>query len=150
MATIKPRVNVTLEQSDYDVLKRLSELSGTSMSKQIGELVRTVIPVLVQMADNFEKLKLADEVIKDRLRKSADDGLRIAEKMQQEALDFHSEFSGELQSVLDGVIDLVRGEGIAGDEQAGGGRRVVSGDSRPPYNNMGVRSRSGKGGKGGL
>lgn len=147
MATTKPRVNVTLEQNDYDVLKRLSELSGTSMSRQIAELVETVIPVLVQMADNFEKLKLADEAIKSRLRKSADDGLRIAEKMQQDALNFHSEFSDEFRAVLDGVIGLVGGEEIAGNERAGGSRRVVSCDSRPPYNNMGVRSSRDKGGQ---
>lgn len=145
MATTKPRVNVTLEQSDYDVLKRLSELSGTSMSKQIAELVQTVVPVLSQMADNFEKLKQADETIKNRLRISADNGLKQAELIQQKALELHSEFSNDFQAALNDVITAM--DGVATDTKEAADRRQFrgGGNTEPPYSNTGVRSKGVRG-----
>lgn len=145
MATIKPRVNVTLEQSDYDILKRLSELSGTSMSKQIAELVQTVVPVLSQMADNFEKLKQADEAIKNRLRVSADNGLKQAELLQQQAFEFHSDFSSDFQAALDDVIKAA--ESVGSDTKRAADRRQVRGvaDTKPPSSNTGVRSKKVRG-----
>lgn len=145
MATLKPRVNVTLEQEDYDVLKRLSELSGTSMSKQIAELVQTVVPVLSQMADNFEKLKQADETIKNRLRISADNGLKQAELIQQKAFELHSEFSNDFQAALNDVIKA--SESVGSDTKGAADRRTFRGDddTKPPYSNTGVRSKGVRG-----
>lgn len=145
MATTKPRVNVTLEQADYDILKRLSELSGTPMSRQIADLVQIVVPVLSQMADNFEKLKQADETIKNRLRISADNGLKQAELIQQQALELHSDFSNDFQAVLEDVIKAA--EGVGNDTKRVADRRQVRGvaDTEPPYSNTGVRSKKVRG-----
>lgn len=70
MATTKPRITITLEQADYDVLKRLNKLNGVPMSKTISEFVSLTTPVLSQIADNLERLAESDRLVKDGLSAS--------------------------------------------------------------------------------
>ena len=57
MPTIKPRINITLEPEEYETLKRLSDLTNTSMSKVLKEYITVIMPTLKQVADTVEALK---------------------------------------------------------------------------------------------
>lgn len=57
MATKKPRITITLYPQEYSILKRLSGLNGSPMSRIVSEFVSLVAPVLRQIADNLEKIQ---------------------------------------------------------------------------------------------
>jgi len=57
MATKKPRITITLYTQEYSILKRLSGLNGSPMSRTVSEFVSLVAPVLRQIADNLEKIQ---------------------------------------------------------------------------------------------
>lgn len=60
MATAKPRITVTLEPEAYAVLKRLSQLSGDSLSSLVSSLADLAAPTLSRAADLIEAAKGAD------------------------------------------------------------------------------------------
>lgn len=107
MSTKNPRINITLKQADYDVIKRLSELTGTSMSKTINEYLEVVIPTLDRVADNLEIIKNSDKNIKEGLVKSVDDALARLETLNHYALSEYDSFNSS-------VDELVRGGGKGG------------------------------------
>ena len=96
MPTRNPRINITLKQADYDVIKRLSELTGSSMSKTIKEYLEVVIPTLERVADNLEIIKNSDRTIKDGLVKSVDDALTRLEALNHYALSEYDQLNGKL------------------------------------------------------
>lgn len=61
MATTKPRITVTLEPATHEVLKRMSDLGGESMSSLVSSLVELAAPTLKRAADIIEAAKGADE-----------------------------------------------------------------------------------------
>lgn len=67
MATTKPRVNVTLEQHRYDLLKRLAGLQGVSMSYLIADLLDTVSEPLERVCVVLEAASKAPQSVKDGL-----------------------------------------------------------------------------------
>lgn len=72
MATNKPRILVTLEPEQYKVLKELSELNNTPMSRIVREYLDIVIDPLAQTVENLKIMKSSEQMIKDELRKIAD------------------------------------------------------------------------------
>lgn len=107
MPTRNPRINITLKQADYDAIKRLSELTGSSMSKTIKEYLEVVIPTLERVADNLEIIKNSDKNIKEGLVKSVDDALTRLETLNHYALSEYVSFNNS-------VDELVRGGGKSG------------------------------------
>lgn len=62
MGTVKPRITVTLDLDDYELLKELSALNGESMSAIISGLVGAARPVLdrlVEFAKTFSDASAA-------------------------------------------------------------------------------------------
>jgi len=55
MATTKPRITITLDQSVYDTLRGLSELQGVSMSSIVAELVTLIDPVQKQVLETMRR-----------------------------------------------------------------------------------------------
>lgn len=90
------RITITLSEDDYIVLKRLSDLGGDSMSQIVSGLVKTVAPVLGQMADNLETVIQADDLLKANLRKSADVALQKLEGLFEQTQGVYAEFSDAL------------------------------------------------------
>ena len=86
---LKKRITISLSESDYDILKRLSRLQGAPMSRIVSELVETVTPVLSQMVVNFERLQAADEFVKERLRASAERAYSEAQELAEKAYSVH-------------------------------------------------------------
>lgn len=67
MATLKPRITISLDEQDYAILKRLSALNGVPMSRTVSELVSMLAPVLGRMADNLEAVVKADEETRKKI-----------------------------------------------------------------------------------
>lgn len=86
MATLKPRITVTLTKRQYDVVRAISEFGGQPMSAFISELLEQSLPVLERMAESFRKIKAA----KDEHKK------RIVEELDQA--------QAEVEPVLDQVL----------------------------------------------
>jgi hypothetical protein len=72
MPTAKPRVSVTLDQESYQVLSRLSEVSGDSMSSLLSGLVDATRPSLERMVLLLERAQSAKGEIHEGLRDSID------------------------------------------------------------------------------
>lgn len=118
MSTTKPRITITLNEADYAVLKRLNALNGVPMSKTVKELVELVAPVLVRVCDNLEKVKIADENIKNRLLRSAEKSLETMEEIYSIALDNVDMFTEDLeraiaeQNAIDGKVPPSSNTGV--------------------------------------
>lgn len=90
------RIQVSLTETDYLILKRLSCLNGTPMSKIVGELVEMVTPSLGMVADNIEILKNGEQEVRDRFAESVNLGVEKLEGLLAEA----QQESDEIFSVL--------------------------------------------------
>lgn len=77
MTTANPRITVTLQPEVHAVLRRLSELTGTSQSAMVGELLMESLSVferMVEVLNAAEQLRLqgmkASEEVKDALARA--------------------------------------------------------------------------------
>lgn len=61
MATNKPRITLSLEPHVYEVLRRMSEAGGKSMSSSVTGLLDVALPALERMVVVMEAAKAAPE-----------------------------------------------------------------------------------------
>jgi hypothetical protein len=107
MATKKPRAMITLEFEDHDVLKRLAEIQGTSLSKIVGELIHEVVPQLKGVLIALEHAKAASE----KLTPEAKARLRAKmEGKEAEAIEAMEEIRKELDDGLQLGLQLIAQE----------------------------------------
>lgn len=119
MATNKPRVPITFEVEDYEVLKRLAATQGTSFSKVVSELIHEVIPQLKNVLAAIEHANAVAEKLspqaKERLRAKMEgkeaEAIEAMREMQKEAND-------GLQMGLDMISEEFRKELESGNEKA--------------------------------
>ena len=57
MATTKPRITVTLTHRQHELLKAISDATGSSMSAYVSDLLESCEPVLERMATTMQKLR---------------------------------------------------------------------------------------------
>ena len=129
MPTIKPRVQVTLEPSTHEVIKRLAELQGRSRGSIIAELLDEVGPALTRTVALLEAAAAAPEQVRSGLRS-------VVEDIHDELL----EVSGDSIQQMDWLMSELRGDGAGGDGQAAHPRAA-----RPPVNPHVVTRGSGSG-----
>jgi hypothetical protein len=67
MATLKPRITVTLNQDVYDTIKGLSEAQGCSMSALISNFMEMVNPVQQRVLKAAKKLQALDTESKSNM-----------------------------------------------------------------------------------
>ena len=129
MATIKPRVNVTLDQADFDVLRAFCALNRCSMSSYLCELVKASVPTLQHLTTLLSASKSLEGVVSEGLISSAE--------------SLSSSLSAA-ESELSGIADYVKGVSpplaspssvSAGDGAGEGVSEVIS----PLTINKGVR-----------
>lgn len=60
MATLKPRITISLEQEVYDTIKGLSEAQGTTMSGLVSEFLTMVNPVQQRVLKAVQKAQALD------------------------------------------------------------------------------------------
>lgn len=68
MPTIKPRVSVTLEPYDHEVIERLAALQGRTRGAVIADLLHEVIPALARTVALLEAAAAAPDQVKKGLR----------------------------------------------------------------------------------
>jgi hypothetical protein len=60
MATLKPRITISLEQEVYDTIKGLSEAQGTTMSGLVSDFLTMVNPVQQRVLKAVQKAQALD------------------------------------------------------------------------------------------
>lgn len=91
MPTIKPRVQVTLEPYDHEVIERLAALQGRTRGAVISDLLHEVVPALARTVSLLEAAAEAPEQVKKGLRsvvESAHDDLVQAAGDGLKQMDF--------------------------------------------------------------
>jgi len=133
MATKKPRINVTLEPYRYQLLKRLAELQGVSMSYLLADLLDSVAPVLERVAVAIEAAQQAQESLKPNL-------VRVAQQAEAELSPMLSEAITQLDMFIRQAQSAPSNDG--GAPARGEAPAVEGADSlgEPPSSNTGVRS----------
>lgn len=138
MATIKPRITVTLELKDYELLAAFAKFTKQSQSAILAELWTTTSPVIAR------SLFLAQEASK--VQQSAKDGLLKAAQAAHDRLVPLSQRSVVEVDLMNEEITRLMNEAapphVRGTRAAGGRRRSTA---KPPSSNTGVRFAKGRG-----
>lgn len=113
MATTKPRITITLEPRQYEVLKAIREVSGFDMASIIRDLISASEPVLVQTAIALQKVKSATDAQKVEMAKVIEASQAKYEPILAAGLDQLDMFFGQ-------VRDVVGGEEVAAPTCKGG------------------------------
>jgi predicted DNA-binding protein len=132
MATMKPRITITLAEHRYELLRRLASARGVTMSSIVSDLVETV-------ADSMERVCVVLEAAK-RAPVEMDEGLRAALKHvtnefewhASKAIDQHDLFLSLAVESVDAADPRPVITGVRSPEQSGGKPSAarVSGDLR--------------------
>lgn len=100
MATTKPRITVTLNQEQYQVLQTISAASGQSMSGVLVEFIQAALPTFERMAATFVRAKQAVQVDRARVTQALDEAQAALEPLALAAIDQFDLFA----TALDGAI----------------------------------------------
>lgn len=132
MPTAKPRITVTLKDSQHKLLSALSELQGQSMSSIVVELLESCEPVLERLAVILKSAKEAPKITKEELRKNLDSA-------EAALLPMAAEMMGQLDLLVNvaGGADDAKGKPKA--PQAASVPPASAQKTRPPASNRGVR-----------
>lgn len=125
--TEKPRITVTLEREDYELVKEVARVSGMTMSRLLGDYVEMSRPMLRHMVDLANAYDKADQ------ERKAIHLAAIEAHASPQVVDYAQ---GQLDFAL-GFMDLLTKAADGQVRGAGGGGLVV--DTTPTVNNMGVR-----------
>ncbi len=141
MPTAKPRVNVAMDQGDYDLLSAFAASQGVSRASVLVELWQMAAPVMARV------LKLVEEV--ERAKASVKKGIiEAAFEAEAKVLPLHREALLNLDMFEEAVREVLReaaGVDESGGEQRGGTPTVSAAPVEPPSSNTGVRSGGGRG-----
>lgn len=133
MPAKNPRLTITMQPSLAAQLRKLSELTGTSQSALIGELLEGSGPVFDRMIQVLEAAKTAKESMRGKL---ADDMERAQAKLEGAfgmALEGFDQFTGSLLDEAEAVTRRARrGPAVRGGTGPGA-------TAPTPISNRGVR-----------
>lgn len=76
MATVKPRITITLDQEKYELLRRLASYQGSSMSSIVADLLDAVAPVLERVCVAIEGVMQAQDGVREGLKRAAEESER--------------------------------------------------------------------------
>ena len=114
MATLKPRITISLDEQDYAILKRLNGLNGVPMSRTVSELVAMLTPVLGRMADNLEAVAKADAETRQKISESLETHFCSVSKVYDSAMDEFQKFSDGLDVEVEGMARSSGDDGMCG------------------------------------
>jgi uncharacterized protein (DUF1778 family) len=86
MPTAKPRVQVTVTESQHHLLRRLAKLQGRSMSAVLAELLEEIAPVLERVAVVMQAAERAQASVREGLRTSAEQAEEQVRPLMAQAL----------------------------------------------------------------
>lgn len=84
MATSKRRIQITLEPELDAVISRISELSGSPVSRVCADLLMNSLPVLSQFVQVLELSKQKQTIDLDALQKFVDEGHSVMNRVDEE------------------------------------------------------------------
>lgn len=96
MATTKPRITITLEPEQHEILRRLADLQGTSMSKIVTDFLGEVTPVLLNVADTLEAAQRASLEARAKFVRTAEIAEEELRPLAEFARDQFNLFAGEI------------------------------------------------------
>lgn len=135
MPTAKPRISLTLDEGEADVLRRLASVQGRPVSSIVRDLLVSAIPTLRDVAETMEALQEAGEAARERLAVGTASDWENAQKALQPRLEA---ILGAMRDLSSSVVAEASEEGATGESAQ---PEAPSSDaSRPPYTNRGVRS----------
>lgn len=103
MATMKPRITITLNERQHAVLRSISENSGQSMSAFVGEVLEQALPILERMAETFRKIKTAQDVHRARIASELEEAQAAVEPIVAQAIGQFDLFSQRIEAAMDVV-----------------------------------------------
>lgn len=125
MPSVKPRLALTLPQHRYDLLKRLGELTGSSMASTVTELLDECYPVLERVVMALEVAKNASESAKAGFRESCDKAIQELEPYRDVVSNQFDLFMDEVTKGNSGV-EMTRGTDA---RERAGGRDISNSDT---------------------
>jgi len=97
MSTSKPRITITLEPRQHELLRSISGSTGQSMSAFLVELIETVEPVLERMAATFQRLKQQQDKERERIKTNLEEAQEALEPIAASVLDQFDLFLGKIE-----------------------------------------------------
>ena len=130
MPTAKPRVNVTMNQDDYDLLSAFAARQGVSRSEILVDLWQMAAPVMARVLKLLEEAERAKESVRDGIRQAAEEAELQMMPLAREAL-------ANLDLFEEAIRQAMReAGGVAGDDSGGALRdttQAAAAKSKPPY-----------------
>lgn len=99
MATDKPRITITLEPEQYEVLHRMAKVQGGSMSRIVTDLLGEVAPILGRVADAMEAAQKAQQGMKATIRAATEQAERDMQPLVATVLGQFDYFATELERI---------------------------------------------------
>ena len=137
MPAKNPRITITLKPILATQLKRLSELTGSSQSGLIGEMLDGSIPVFERLIVVLEAAHQAKAELKDHMSESLQAGQAKVEAQLGLALE---EFDRASQPILVAAEDVKRRAAGAGGARVARPMGATVSPASTPISNRGVRS----------
>lgn len=106
-----PRITVTLNEEDYDAIKRLSKAQGVPMSRILREMIGELTPVLETLADTLEAAATMEETAVRRFREAAERAEGELAPMMRSVMD-------EFEAYAAHAIQIARSAGDDDQEEA--------------------------------
>lgn len=97
----RPRLALTLSDEARDVVERLAELEGTSMTKVVSGIVDAFVPTARQLVEALEAARNLPEERRQRIA-------ALAESMTAELLEQAESVQADFSDVFDAVKDAAR------------------------------------------
>lgn len=112
MATKKPRIQVTLEVSQYELVKRLAKLQARSMSQVLSDLFTEIAPVYERVAVVLQAAK--------RAQASAHEGFRNAAEKAEAEIAPHLAAAIAQFDIFETRLGVPGGSGLGAPSSASG------------------------------
>jgi hypothetical protein len=136
MPTSKPRIAITLEPEQYDVLKRLAAAQGGSMAGIVSDLLDEMLPVLGRVVDTLELARKAQGEVKESVRAAVDQAEGTILPHAQLILEQYVAFGDQLKALGEQIGEATTRDGMA-DAAADG--RPASAEKAPDPVTRGLR-----------
>jgi hypothetical protein len=137
MPAKNPRLTITIEPSLAAQLRRLSELTGNSQSRMIGELLEGSGPIFDRMIHVLEAAKTAKEAMRGKLTDDMEHAQSKMEGALGVVMEGFDQFTGSLLDEAEAVKRRARRKGRASAARAPG--EGLGEAPLTPISNRGVR-----------
>ena len=101
MATQKPRIIVTFDNHEYELLKRFARLSGSTMSKVIRELVQPALEPLERLSVMMQGINTSTKEVHEGMSSSFKQVAQDMEPFLKDVIDQADMFLTKFEQITD-------------------------------------------------